>query len=81
MVEVVATCPECGLQAKVLPLEDQMIDGSEGKCSHRINPLNCPMLRPMLSVGRQELIEGLNSRGTETQLNTTHPQSKDSIAR
>jgi hypothetical protein len=43
----------------VLPVEDPMIDSSEGKCSHRINPLNCPMLRPMLSVGRQELIEAI----------------------
>jgi hypothetical protein len=75
MEEVVVTCPECGLQAKVLPLEDQMIDSSERKCSHRINPLNCPMLRPMLSVGRQELIEGL-SMGTERQVNQAHPQPK-----
>jgi hypothetical protein len=54
LVEVVVTCPECALHAKVLPLEDQMIDGDHAKCKHRINPLNCP-----LSVKRQDLIKNM----------------------
>jgi hypothetical protein len=57
MNEVVVTCPECHLQAKVLPREDQMIGNDQSKCSHRTNPLNCPTLRFHLSVGRQELNE------------------------
>ena len=60
MGEAVVTCPECGLHARVLPLEDRMIDGDHGKCNHRINPLNCPSLRFCLSVGRQQLIENLS---------------------
>jgi hypothetical protein len=60
MGEVVVTCPECGLHARVLPLEDQMIDGDHGRCKHRINPKNCPSRRFSLSVGRQELIENLS---------------------
>jgi hypothetical protein len=60
MSVVVVTCPECKLQAKVLPREDQMIDGDHGKCRHRINPLNCPSLRPYLSIGRQRLNEELS---------------------
>jgi hypothetical protein len=59
MGEVIMTCPECGLHARVLPFEDQVIGDDHGKCKHRINPLNCPSLRFCLSVGRQELIESL----------------------
>jgi hypothetical protein len=66
MGEVVVTCPECGLQAKALPREDQIIDSEHGKCKHRINPLNCPSLRLFLSVGRQELIERLRRSGAQT---------------
>ena len=57
MTELIVKCPECGLQAKVLLREDQMIGNSRGKCHHRTNPLNCPSLRPVLSIGRQELNE------------------------
>jgi hypothetical protein len=57
MAELVVKCPECGLKAKVLPGEDQMVADSRGKCRHRKNPLNCPSLRPVLSIGRQELNE------------------------
>ena len=35
----VFTCPECGLQAKVLPYEDQVVGEGRGKCRHRKNPL------------------------------------------
>jgi hypothetical protein len=57
MTELVVECPECGLQAKVLLRDDQVIGNSRGKCRHRTNPLNCPSLRPILSIGRQELNE------------------------
>jgi hypothetical protein len=68
MGEVVVTCPECRLRARVLPREDQMIDGERSKCPHRINPLNCPNLRFFLSIGRQELIERLSrSVGGQTE--------------
>jgi hypothetical protein len=56
MGEVVVTCPECGLYARVLPFEDQVVGDDHGKCKHRISPLNCPSLRFYLSVGRQQLI-------------------------
>jgi hypothetical protein len=56
MAEII-TCPECGLQAKVLPGEDQVVGASRGKCRHRTNPLNCPSLRLLLSKGRRELVE------------------------
>jgi hypothetical protein len=56
MGEVDVTCPECPLQAKVLPREDQMIDTTAGKCPHRSNRLNCQTMRQILSVGRQELM-------------------------
>jgi hypothetical protein len=55
MVEI--TCPECGLKAKVLPHEDQVVGESRGKCRHRKNPLNCPSLGPLLAKARQELLE------------------------
>lgn len=59
MPEVAVACPECGVRAVVLPcpLADRVIDGGEGQCKHRSNPLNCPTLRRLLSIGRQELIE------------------------
>jgi hypothetical protein len=57
MTELIVKCPECGLQAKVLPHEDQVVGEGRGKCYHRKNPLNCPSLRPLLSKGRQELIQ------------------------
>jgi hypothetical protein len=41
----------------VLPREDQVVGDSRGKCRHRKSPLNCPSLRPVLSIGRQELNE------------------------
>jgi hypothetical protein len=56
MAEII-TCPECGLQAKVLPQEDQVIGASRGKCRHRTNPLNCPSLRLLLANARRELVE------------------------
>jgi hypothetical protein len=56
MAEII-TCPECGLQAKVLPGEDQVVGDSRGKCHHRKNPLNCPSLRPLLARVRRELVE------------------------
>jgi hypothetical protein len=59
MEEVIVMCSECGVQAKVLLREDQISD-SQGICRHRQNPLNCPNLRFVLSVGRQELIERLS---------------------
>jgi len=57
MGEVVVTCAECGLRARVRSREDQMIGNGQSKCSHRINLLNGPTLRFHLSVGRQELNE------------------------
>jgi hypothetical protein len=57
MAEIIVTCPECGLQAKVLPHEDQVVGPSRGICRHRKNPLNCPSLRPLVSKARQELVE------------------------
>ena len=60
-MEVVVTCPECEVQAKVLPREDQIVDAVEGQCPHRVNPLNCPTLRKRLSIGRQELIEAITA--------------------
>jgi hypothetical protein len=57
MTELIVKCPECGLQAKVLPREDHALGNSRGKCRHRTNPLSCPSLRPVLSMGRQELNE------------------------
>ena len=57
MAEIVITCPECGLQAKVLPAEEQVVGESRGKCRHRTNPLNCPSLRPLLAKARRELLE------------------------
>ena len=57
MAELIVTCPECGLQAKVLPGEDQVVGDSRGKCRHRKNPLNCPSLRPLVSKARKELLE------------------------
>lgn len=60
-MEVVVTCPECGLHAKVLPYEDCMIENIKGKCPYRTNPLNCPNMRLRLSIGRQELNERLRA--------------------
>jgi hypothetical protein len=57
MAEIIVACPECGLQAKVLPAENQVLGDSRGKCRHRKNPLNCPSLRPLVSKARQELVE------------------------
>jgi hypothetical protein len=57
MAEIVVTCPECRLQAKVLPHEYQVVGDGRGKCRHRKNPLNCPSLRPLVSKARQELVE------------------------
>jgi hypothetical protein len=56
MAEIV-TCPECGLQAKVLPHENELVGESRGKCRHRTNPLSCPSLRPLLAKSRRELLE------------------------
>jgi hypothetical protein len=53
----IIVCPECGLEAKVLPAEDQVVGESRGKCRHRKNPLNCPSLRPLLAKARRELLE------------------------
>ena len=58
MAEVAVTCPECGVQAKVLLREDE-VSYSQSICRHRQNLLNCPNLRFALSVGRQELIKRL----------------------
>ena len=59
MPEVVVRCPECGVRAVVLPCphEDRVTDGVEGRCQQRNDPLNCPTLRRLLSIGRHELIE------------------------
>jgi hypothetical protein len=57
MLEVVFACPECGVRAGVLPREDRVTEDAQDKCSQRINPLNCPTLRRLLWVGRQELNE------------------------
>jgi hypothetical protein len=56
-VTTIIVCPECGLEAKVLPAEDQVIGESRGKCCHRKNPLNCPSLGPLLAKARGELLE------------------------
>jgi hypothetical protein len=56
MAEII-TCPECGLQAKVLPREDQVVGESRGKCHHRKNPLNCVSLRPLVAKARRDLAE------------------------
>jgi hypothetical protein len=57
MTELIVKCPEGGLRAKVLLREDQVLGNSRGKCRHRTTPLNCPSLRPVLSMERQELNE------------------------
>jgi hypothetical protein len=54
---VIIVCPECGLKAKALQAEDQVVGESRGKCRHRKNPLNCPSLRPLLPKARRELAE------------------------
>jgi hypothetical protein len=54
---VIIVCPESGLNAKVLPAEDQVVGESRGKCRHKKNPLNCPSLRPLLAKARRELLE------------------------
>jgi hypothetical protein len=56
-VATIIVCPECGLEAKVLPGEDQVVGESRGKCRHRTKPLNCPSLRPLLAKARRELLE------------------------
>jgi hypothetical protein len=52
MSEIVVTCPDCGLRAKVTHNEQQIID-AKTTCKHRADPTNCPMLSPALSFARQ----------------------------
>jgi hypothetical protein len=56
MVEVLVVCPDCGLYAKVFADSEQPIIDDEAECKHRQDPTNCPMLRPGLSIARQEAL-------------------------
>ena len=52
MTDLFVMCPECGLRTK---LASQQVTDEEGKCKHRQNPVNCPMLEPVLSRVRQSI--------------------------
>jgi hypothetical protein len=43
MAEMFVMCPECGLRAKLTRGDAQIVD-AEGRCKHRNNPANCPIL-------------------------------------
>jgi hypothetical protein len=47
MGDVIVMCPGCGLYAKVAGNRATIISG-DGKCKHRQNPLNCPLLEPLI---------------------------------
>jgi hypothetical protein len=55
MSEIVVTCPDCGLRAKVTHKQQQIID-LEKTCKHRPEPTNCLMLGPALSFARQSAL-------------------------
>jgi hypothetical protein len=39
MAEIIVACPECGLQAKVLPAENQVLGDSRGKLPPQEEPV------------------------------------------
>jgi hypothetical protein len=68
MLDVVVACPECGVRAAVLPREDRVIEDAQGKCRHRINPLNCPTTKAAFihwAPGAKRTLQEINTSMTK----------------
>jgi hypothetical protein len=48
MADLFVMCPDCGIRAKVIGATAKIV-ASPAKCKHRQNPLNCPLLAPLIS--------------------------------
>jgi hypothetical protein len=51
---LLATCPECGLQAQISARKVNIEEGGKGKCKHRQNALNCPTLKAAIDAASRK---------------------------